>query len=138
MKQYTKEALSGKLKEISKTKPIDKITVTELVEACDIKRQTFYYHFQDIYDLLSWIYRTEAMSAIQNKLSYSTWQERLEGILQYAQNKITKLFASIPIVLWQKSIWNRFYLRRYMNFWEQSSMKSLPNLPSIPEAGISS
>lgn len=85
MKQYTKEALSSTLKELAKEKPINKITVTELVEACDIKRQTFYYHFQDIYDLLEWIYRTEAMKAIHSTYSFETWNEALDRILCYIQ-----------------------------------------------------
>lgn len=31
---------------------LDDITVKEIVEDCQVNRQTFYYHFQDIYDLL--------------------------------------------------------------------------------------
>lgn len=30
----------------------DKITVTSLIKECNISRNTFYYHYQDIYDLL--------------------------------------------------------------------------------------
>ena len=33
-------------------KNVDKITVKDLVEACGISRQTFYYHFQDIIDVV--------------------------------------------------------------------------------------
>ena len=33
-------------------KSVDKITVKDLVEACDISRQTFYYHFQDILEVI--------------------------------------------------------------------------------------
>lgn len=40
--------------EISKTKSVDKITVKDLVEACHISRQTFYYHFQDIIEVIEW------------------------------------------------------------------------------------
>lgn len=86
MKQYTKEALSNKLKALAQTKPINKITITELVEACDIKRQTFYYHFQDIYDLLGWTYRTEVVNVIEAKCSVSGWQEGLDGILCYIED----------------------------------------------------
>ena len=32
--------------------PMEKITVTELVKECHIGRNTFYYHYNDIYDLL--------------------------------------------------------------------------------------
>lgn len=33
---------------------LDKITVTMLVEECNISRQTFYYHFSDIHSLIDW------------------------------------------------------------------------------------
>ena len=33
---------------------IDKITVKALIDACHISRQTFYYHFKDIMDVLEW------------------------------------------------------------------------------------
>ena len=32
-----------------------KLTVTDIVNECHITRQTFYYHFEDIPDLLKWI-----------------------------------------------------------------------------------
>ena len=52
MASSTKEALGNALKKMLSVKPIDKITVKDLVEECGVNRQTFYYHFQDIYDLL--------------------------------------------------------------------------------------
>lgn len=36
-------------------KHVKKLTVTSLVEACQITRQTFYYHFADIPSLFRWI-----------------------------------------------------------------------------------
>lgn len=49
-----KEAIAKAFMEISKTKSVDKITVKDLVEACHISRQTFYYHFQDILEVIEW------------------------------------------------------------------------------------
>jgi len=86
MANFTKKALAEQLKEMLQTKPMDKITVTDLVEACQVKRQTFYYHFQDIYDLLGWIYTTEAVESIKNSKSYDTWQQGLLIILEYVNN----------------------------------------------------
>ena len=40
--------------ELSRKKPVDKITVKDLVEVCGISRQTFYYHFQDILEVIEW------------------------------------------------------------------------------------
>lgn len=36
-------------------RPINHITVTDICKDCGINRQTFYYHFQDIYDLCFWV-----------------------------------------------------------------------------------
>jgi AcrR family transcriptional regulator len=51
----TKYALSKSLKElVSKSGPCDKITVSDIVENCAVNRNTFYYHFSDVIDLLIW------------------------------------------------------------------------------------
>ncbi|EPY08717.1 transcriptional regulator [Paenibacillus alvei TS-15] len=83
---YTKHALADALKDMLGTKTLDKITVKDLVEACKLNRQTFYYHFQDIYDLLGWIYKTEALGAIQHNKSYATWQQGLFIILEFVES----------------------------------------------------
>ena len=54
MASSTKEALGNALKKMLSVKPIDKITVKDLVEECGVNRQTFYYHFADIYALMDW------------------------------------------------------------------------------------
>ena len=49
--QQTKQALSEALKAMMKKKPLNKITVRELVEDCGVNRKTFYYHFEDIFPI---------------------------------------------------------------------------------------
>lgn len=53
---------------LSKTKDVDKITVKDLVEACHISRQTFYYHFQDILEVIEW----SMQRAFQEILAHTT------------------------------------------------------------------
>lgn len=79
MSQITKQALANSLQNLLKKTPLDKITVKELVEDCGVNRQTFYYHFQDIYDLLDWVFTREAEDAIAENKTYETWQQ---GFLQ--------------------------------------------------------
>ena len=64
MAQSTKQALAATLKQLLEKKSLDDITVKEIVEACEVNRQTFYYHFQDIYDLLGWFLEQEARQAL--------------------------------------------------------------------------
>ncbi|MGN0131945.1 MAG: TetR/AcrR family transcriptional regulator C-terminal domain-containing protein [Lachnospiraceae bacterium] len=56
----TKKALAASLKKLLLQKPISKITVTEIIEDCNVNRKTFYYHFEDIYALLTWMLEQEA------------------------------------------------------------------------------
>ena len=55
MSTITKRALEASLKKLVKTKPLNKITVSDITDDCGINRMTFYYHFKDIYDLVEWI-----------------------------------------------------------------------------------
>ena len=56
MAEITKRALAASLKKLVGRMPLDKVTVTDIAEDCGVNRQTFYYHFLDICDLVEWIY----------------------------------------------------------------------------------
>ena len=80
MSQTTKRALAMSLKQLMAQKPLSKITIADLTEACGINRMTFYYHFQDIYDLIEWICLEEGGQALQGRKDYQTWQEGLVAL----------------------------------------------------------
>ena len=60
----TKQALAAALKELMAQKPIDKITIHDITERCGIRRQNFYYHFEDVYDLMRWMFSEEVVSLL--------------------------------------------------------------------------
>lgn len=47
----TKKVISETFWQLLEEKPYNKITVQNIVERCQVNRNTFYYHFQDIPDL---------------------------------------------------------------------------------------
>lgn len=49
-----KNTISDTYYNLAKQKSIDKITVKDIVETCNISRQTFYYHFKDVIEVLEW------------------------------------------------------------------------------------
>lgn len=51
------------LRDLMKTLSIDEISVTVLCKKCNCHRQTFYYHYQDIYDLIADILLSENLEA---------------------------------------------------------------------------
>ncbi len=98
MSQTTKRAIADALKRLLLKMPLDKITVTNLAEECEINRQTFYYHFQDIYDLIEWMCLDEASKALAGKKTYDTWQQGLLQIFDAVrENKpfIVNVFRSV-------------------------------------------
>lgn len=57
----TKRKLARSLKKLMAKKDFDKITVREILEDADVARPTFYYHFEDIYSLMKWMFDTELL-----------------------------------------------------------------------------
>lgn len=64
-------------------KSIDKITIQELTDSCGLARNTFYYHFKDVYDLLSYIFASEMETLRIKYAEESNWQGGLEYGLKY-------------------------------------------------------
>ncbi len=56
MAERTKIWIADTMRKLLSTKSLDKIRVTEICRAAEIERPTFYYHFQDKYDLMAWIF----------------------------------------------------------------------------------
>lgn len=80
MAQYTQKAIIQTFTEMLRKMPFDKITVSAIVANCEISSNTFYYHFQDIYDLVEWVCVEDGKKALQDKKTYDTWQEGMSQI----------------------------------------------------------
>lgn len=61
--------LAESLIELSAKKPIDKITIKEITDKAGVIRPTFYNHFQDKYELIEWIIKTELLEPIKPLLN---------------------------------------------------------------------
>lgn len=84
MRQTTKEALAETLTAMLEKRSIDKITVKDIVATCGVNRQTFYYHFQDIYDLMEWaLTRSIEKYADQNLLADMDWREKIKLLFHF-------------------------------------------------------
>ena len=61
----TKKALSDALKRKMRKKPLSKISITDIVTECNVNRKTFYYHFDDIYSLLTWTFEQDSAKIVE-------------------------------------------------------------------------
>ena len=86
MLKTAKYAFADSLKKMLETKTLEHITVTDIVQDCGTTRQAFYYHFDDIYSLLEWVYIQEAASLLENHRDINTWQQGYILILDWMQD----------------------------------------------------
>ncbi|HIW21946.1 MAG TPA: TetR/AcrR family transcriptional regulator [Candidatus Dorea intestinavium] len=59
MPNFTKEAIKTSFLKLLNERPLNKITVKDIVEDCGINRNSFYYHFQNIPSLIEEIIADE-------------------------------------------------------------------------------
>ena len=59
MSELTKRAIQESFKKLLSNQPLDKITVKNITDDCGVNRNTFYYHYSDIYQLLEEIFLTD-------------------------------------------------------------------------------
>ena len=79
-----KAAVADALLELIRGKDADKITVKDLVEVCGISRQTFYYHFKDIVDVVEWAAQQGVQRLVRESLNAATPQEALGVFVDFA------------------------------------------------------
>ena len=103
MANKTKELIVDCFLSLVDEKPVDKISVTDLVEQCNISRQTFYYHFESIDEMLRWAFHEETNKICAKDLGSQKWvkacSEYLPFLTKYSSllksSATTTLFAYI-------------------------------------------
>lgn len=75
MAHLTEKAIMNSFVKLLSEKPFDKITVTDIVEDCQITRRTFYYHYADLYELTESLFRHETERAIADYEEIGSWEE---------------------------------------------------------------
>ena len=78
MQTDMKMRISDTFLALAKEKNIDRITVKSLIEECGISRQTFYYHFQNLIDVIEWSVKQGMEEMLQNSLKQESPQEAMK------------------------------------------------------------
>lgn len=102
-----KEALADALRQMMKVKPIDKITVKDIVEVCGVNRQTFYYHFDDVDDLLEWVFEDDAERVLPKEVVYEHWLEDVMTFMDYLEKN-----SDFTLNVYNSN--SRLYMLRYL------------------------
>ena len=89
MANTTKRMLSMSLKKLLSKTTLDSITIQDITDDAEVSRKTFYYHFQDKYELLSWIYYNENFSRITEDITFDNWDQKILEMLQIMEKEKT-------------------------------------------------
>ena len=109
MAEITKMWIADKMREIMKHKSLDKIRVTEICKAADIERTTFYYHFKDKYDLVAWMFCTDAYGTdITSVASAAAGMNRMKQDILFYRRAYAD---SSQNALWRHML--EYFVRRY-------------------------
>lgn len=83
MTTRTRKAIMDSCIKLLNERPVNKISVKDIVEDCGINRNTFYYHFCDLPSLIEAITQEEADQIIQKYATVTTLQECLEIAVEF-------------------------------------------------------
>ncbi|WP_299034945.1 TetR/AcrR family transcriptional regulator [uncultured Anaerococcus sp.] len=76
-KQYTKNLIKEEFIKLLEEKSFNLITISEIANKCEINRNTFYYHYEDIYTLVKEVLADEIKKVDQEFDSSSSWEKSL-------------------------------------------------------------
>lgn len=89
-----KESIVSTLTDLIKERPLADITVGDLCAACDIPRQTFYYHFKNMEGVFFWAFT----SRFDKSAEKPTFVGGVCGVCEalYSRKELTQAFLSSP------------------------------------------
>ena len=124
-----KYKLAASIKECMKTTPVDRITVKDIVDECGISRQSFYYHFQDILEVIEWSMEQAFGQLLDRSLQEDDPEIVLNDFIAASENAapfMQKLFRS------QKREQVEWLMARCVRSYLQELISAKGKLPRIP------
>lgn len=107
MPSFTRKAIMESCIRLLEERPVDKITVKDIVDDCQINRNTFYYHFADLPSLITELIKEDMSKIIhENRDANSLW-EYLESAIQYAlahRRAVLHIFRSSNRIVFEQHL----------------------------------
>lgn len=84
MAGFTKKAIRESFVKLLNERPLSQITVKDIVDACGINRNTFYYYFQDLPQLVETIVNEDAQRIIREHPTIGSIEDCLNAMISFA------------------------------------------------------
>lgn len=130
MANFTKKAIRDSFVKLLSEKPLSQITVREIVEDCGVNRNTFYYYYHDIPELLESIVDDEIEEIIREYPTVDSIELCLTVAMKFAlENKkaVLHIFRSVNRDIYERYQWQvcKHLVSMYVN--ELLSEADLPD-----------
>ncbi len=83
MPNFTRNAIKASFLKLLSQRPLDKITIKDIVEDCGVNRNSFYYHFEDLPALLEEIVGEQAAAMMARHPTIDSVEEGCEAIVEF-------------------------------------------------------
>ncbi len=129
----TEHRLAEALKTMMSELPLEEISVAALTRRCKVHRQTFYYHFNDIYDLLALVFLNEKIEGIDDTRDST---EMVTVIYEYYEENRSFIEGTLNSAgkdLFQEFVYNICYkcFMRYINNLSESKRININDKKNI-------
>ena len=127
-KLTTKRAIGYAFKDLLKEKSFNKITITDIANNCAINRQTFYYHFQDIKDLVEWLCIDEVDNILNKNDECEKWEDKFLTIIKVVLKEkevVENIYHSVSVEVLRTNLYRLVYPIIYSEIVEESKGKNL-------------
>lgn len=106
-REQTRQSITNAFIGLLNRYPMEQISVKDVVAACGISRNTFYYHYRDLYALLTDVFEQEAFRVIGENRQGQPWQEAFIASTRFALENRRAIYHVYNSV-------NRDALERYL------------------------
>ena len=83
MPSFTRRAIKESFLKLLNQRPLNQITVKDIVEDCGINRNSFYYHFSDLPALVEEIMAERVSAMVENHPTVDSVQEGADAIVEF-------------------------------------------------------
>ncbi len=120
MANYTKQAIIDTFMRLLNERPVSKISVKEIADACGINRNTFYYHFRDIPSMVEELIKAQNEAIYNVDTDVNSLEECIGAMIDHVQeNKraLLNLFRSSNRDIYEIYMWRNcdFFVRKLYN-----------------------
>ncbi|MGT2926350.1 dihydroxyacetone kinase transcriptional activator DhaS [Streptococcus cuniculipharyngis] len=83
----TKKRIAKAFKNLLENQDFDKVSVVDIMKLANIRRQTFYNHFLDKYQLMDWIFENDLQEKITDNLDFISGRQLLKELFLYFEEE---------------------------------------------------